>query len=109
MDMAKPIPTSSQEIDMSSKEVATTKMPATHTPNRRATRMPHNPLHHNKTLGADSNRGATRIDMVKLRQRMPAAPPTQLVQVRRAEATVRSISRTFGRVELMITSWRKRC
>ena len=94
--MGKPIPTSSQEIDMSSKEVATTKMLATHTPNRRATRMPHNPLHHNRTLGADSNQGATRFDMDKLRQRMPAAPPTQPVQVRRAAATVRSIPGYLG-------------
>ena len=96
MDMAKPILTSRQGTDMSNKEVATTKMPATHTPNRRATLMPHNPLHHNRTLGAGSNRGATRIDMDKLKQQMPAAPPTQPVQVRQVAATVRSIPRTFG-------------
>ena len=105
--MAKPIPTSRQETDMSSKQVATTKVPATHTLNRRATRMPHNPLRHNRTLGADSNRGATRIDMDRLRQRIPAAPRIQPVQVRRAAATVRSVPRTFGGAELIITSGRK--
>ena len=107
MDTAKPIPTSRQETDMSSKEVATTKMPATHTPNRRATRMPHSPLRHNRTMGADSNKGVTRTDMGKLRQRMLAAPRIQPVQVRRAAATVRSVPRTFGSAELMITSWRQ--
>ena len=89
MDMAKPILTSRQGTDMSNKEVATIKMPATHTPNRRATLMPHNPLHRNRIRGADSKRGATRIDMDKLKQRMPAVPPTQ--PVRRLAATVGSI------------------
>ena len=107
MDTAKPIPTSRQETDMSNKEVVTTKMPATHTLNRRATRMPHNPLRHNRTMGADSNKGATRTDMGKLRQRMLAAPRIQPVQVQRAAATVRPVPMTFGGAELMITSWRK--
>ena len=109
MDMAKPIPTSRRETDMSSKEVATTKMLAIHTPNRRATLMPHNPPRHSRTQGADTNKGATRIDMDKLRQQMPAVPRIQLVQVQRAAATVRSIPMTVGGAELIMISGRKRC
>ena len=79
--MAKPIHTSSQKTVMSSREVATTKMPVTHTPNKQATPTLHSPLHHNKPMGVDSNKGATVRPM---------------------------LGRIFGR-ELMVLSWRKRC
>lgn len=104
---AKPIPTSRQETDTSSKKVATTKSPVTHTPNKQATPTLHNPLRHNKRMEGDSNREATIVDTVKLRQRMAAALPTQPVRVRPAAATVRSMLRTVLGRELMVTSWRK--
>ena len=105
--MAKPIPTSRQETDTSSKKVATTKSPVIHTPNKQATPTLHNPLRHNKPMEGDSNREATILDTVKLRQRMAAALPTQPVRVRPAAATVRSMLRTVLGRELMATSWRK--
>lgn len=105
--MAKPIPTSKQGADMNSKGVAMTKRPATHTPNKQATLMLHNPLRHNKPMEGDSNREATRVDMVNLRQRMPVALLIQPVQARLAAATVRSMSRAVPGRDLMITSWRE--
>ena len=105
--MAKPIPTSRQGIDMSSKEVATTKRPVTHTPNKQATPTLQSPLRHNKPMAGDSSREATRADTVKLRQRVVAALLIQPVQVRRVAATVRSILRTIVGRELTVTGWRK--
>lgn len=105
--MAKPIPTSRQAIGTSSKEVATIKRPAIHTPNKQATPTLHNPLRHSKPMEGDSNREATRVDTVKLRQRMAAALLIQPVQVRWAAATVRSMPSTIIGQELMVASWRK--
>ena len=93
--MAKPIPTSKQETDTSSKEVAMTRRPATHTPNKQATPTLHNPLRNNRPMEGDNNREATRIDTVKLRQRLVAALLIRAVQVRQAVATVRTMPRTF--------------
>lgn len=87
--MAKPIHTSRQGIVTNSKEDATTKMPATHTPNKQAIPTLHNPLRHNKPTEDDSNKGAPKVDMVRLRRQI------QVVQVRPTVATVRQISRTF--------------
>ncbi len=67
-DMAKPIPTSKQGIDTSSKEVATIKKPVTHMLSKRATHTLHNPLRHNKPTEGDSNRVTTRADTVKPRR-----------------------------------------
>ncbi len=106
-DMAKPIPMSRQEIDTSSKEVATTKRLAIHMPNKPATPTLHNPLRHNKPMEGDSNREATRVDTVKLRQQILAALLIHRVQVRRAAATVKSKLRTILGRELTVTSWRK--
>ena len=86
--MAKPIHTSRQGTVTSSKEVATIKMPAIHTPNKQAIPMLHNLLRHNKLMEGDSNREATRVDMVRLRQQMVLALLNQAVRVRPA-ATVR--------------------
>lgn len=87
--MAKPIHTSRQGIVTSSKEVATIKTPAIHTPNKQATPILHNLLRHNHPMEGDSNREATRVDMVKLRQRMVPALPILAVRVRPPAATVR--------------------
>ena len=106
-DMAKPIPMSRQETDMSSKEVATTKRLATHMPNKPATPTLRNPLRHSKPMEDDSNREATRVDTVRLRQQIPAALLIHPVQVRRAAATVKSIPRTILGRELTVTSWRE--
>ena len=105
--MAKPIPTSKQGTDMSRKEVATTKRPATHTPNKQATPMLHNLRRHNKPMEGDSNREVTRVDTVNLKQRMSVALLIQRVQVRRAAATVRSMLEEILRRDLMATSWRE--
>ena len=83
--MAKPIHTSRQGAVMSSKEVVTTKTLVIHMPNKQVTPTLHNPLRHNKPTEEDSNREATEIIMVKLRQRM------QVVQARPAAATVSTI------------------
>lgn len=103
--MAKPIPTSKQGTDTKSKGVATTKRPATHTPNKQAIPMLHNPLRHNKPMEGDSNREVTRVDTV----RMAVALLIQRVQVRRAAATVRSMLEEILGRDLMATSWRERC
>lgn len=71
--MAKPIRTSS-------KEAATIKRPAIHTPNRQVTPMLHSLLRHNKPMEGDSNREATRVDTVRLRQPVAAALLIQPVQ-----------------------------
>ena len=73
--MAKP-------ILMSSQGTVTIKVQAIHTPNNQGTPTLHNPLLHPKPTEGDSNRAATKIDMVRLRQRM------QVVQARLAAATV---------------------
>lgn len=105
--MAKPIPTSRQGTDTSSKEIATTKTLATHTPNKQVTLTPHNPLRHNNPMQGDSNREATRVDTVKLRLQVAVALLIQLVQVRRAVVMVRSMLRATSGQGLMMTSRRK--
>lgn len=107
VDMAKPIPTSRQGTDMSSKMAATTKTRATHTPHRQATPTLHNPLRHNKLMEGDSNKEAMKVDTAKLRQRVAVALHIQPVLVRRAAVTVRSMLKTISEQELMITSWGK--
>lgn len=93
--MAKPIPTSRQETVTNSKEVAMTKMPATHTPNKPATPTLHNPLRNNRLTEGDSNKEVTRIATVKLRQRLVVALRIRPEQVRQAVATVRQMQWTF--------------
>ena len=61
--MARPILTSS-------KEDATISLLVTHTPNK-ATRTPNNRLHHSLPTAGDSNKEATKTDMVG-NQRVPA-------------------------------------
>lgn len=78
--MAKPIHTNRQGTVTNSKEDATSKTPAIPTL--------HNPLRHNKPMEGDSNKGAPKVDMVRLRRRI------QVVQVRPTVVTVRQISRT---------------
>ena len=87
--MAKPIHTSRQGAVMSREGVVTTKTLAIHTLNKQATPTLRNPLRHNKPTEDDSNREATEIIMVKLRQR------TQVVQARPAAATVRPMLEIF--------------
>lgn len=103
--MAKPTHTSRRETVMNSKEVATTKKPETHTPNKQATPTLRNPLRHSKGTEGDSNKAAMTIDTVKLRQRLVVALHIQGVQVRPAVATVRPILRTILGRELMVNSW----
>ena len=55
--MAKPILTSSKAAD-------TTKLPATHMPNRQATPTSKNPFPRNLRTEGDSNKGATTAEMV---------------------------------------------
>lgn len=100
--MAKPIPTSRQEID-------TSKMLVTHTPNKQIIRTLHKPLRHNKVMGGDSNREAMTVDTVKPRQQTTSTLHIQLALVRQAVATVRSTMMTELARELMVTSWRQRC
>ena len=107
-DMARPIPMSRQGTVTSSKAAAMSKRPVIHTPNKQAIPMLHNPLRHNKHMEGDSNKEATKVDMVKLRQRMAVALLIQPVQARRAAVMVRSMPRTVLGRELMVTSWRKR-
>ena len=83
--MAKPIHMSRRGTVTNSKEVATTKMPAIHTLSKQAILTLHSPLRHNKPTEDDSNREATKIGTVRLRQRM------QVVQVRPVAATVRQM------------------
>ena len=65
MAMAKPILTSNkEEEDMSSKAADTTKLPATHMPNRQTTPTSKNPLPRNLRTEGDSNKGAMTADMV---------------------------------------------
>ena len=98
--MAKPIHTSSKEVD-------TTRRPAIHMPSKPATLTLHSLRRHNKPMEGDSNREATRVDTVRLRQRVAAALLIQPVQAQQVAAMVRSLpSTTFGR-ELMATSWGK--
>ena len=99
--MAKPIHTSKQGTATNSKEDATTKTPTTHTPNKQAILTLHNPLHHNKPMEGGSNRGATKVGMVRLRRQI------QAVQVRLAVDTVRLMLRTMLGRELIVFSWRK--
>ena len=81
--MAKPIHTGS-------KEVATIRRPAIHTPNKQAIPMLHSLPLHNKPMEGDSNREATRVDTIRLRQRVAAALLIQPVQARRVAAMVKS-------------------
>lgn len=81
--MAKPIHTSSEEV-------ATMKRPVIHTPSRQATLTLHSLLRPNKPTEGDSNREATRVDTVRLRQRVAAAPLIQPVQARPVAAMVTS-------------------
>lgn len=64
--MAKPILMSNKEEegDMSSKAADTTKLPATHMPNRQATPTSKNPLAGNLRTEGDSNKGLMTVDMV---------------------------------------------
>ena len=98
--MAKPIHTSSKEVD-------TTRRPAIRTPNKPATPTLHSLPLHNKPMEGDSNREATRVDTVRLRQRVAAALLTQPVQARRVAAMVRSLLSTTLGQELIATSWGK--
>lgn len=106
-DMARPIPMSRQGTVTSSKEAAMSKRPVIHTPNKQAIPTLHHPLRHNKHMEGDSNKEATKVDMVKLRQQMAAALLIQPVPARRAVVMVRSMPRTILGRELMVTSWRK--
>ena len=84
--MVKPIHTSSEEV-------ATIKRPAIHTLSRQATLTLPSLLRRNKPMEGDSNREATRVDTVRLRQRVAAAPLIQPVQVRPVAAMVTSTLR----------------